>query len=111
MIKQAFRKNPLKKIYYGNHKKFNKKIFKNVLNSSLNGNIGIYSKFIVIFIRGLEKHAALTPKKISENHSPYMKKDIIMKTKMKRTQLQTKCFKTKTQKDCCSLPKQRNYFL
>ena len=43
VVKQAFRKNPPKEIYYRNYKQFIKQTFKNEPNSGLNGNIDTYS--------------------------------------------------------------------
>ena len=67
-----------------------------------------YAEFEDIFLSVLEKHAPIKKKIIRGNHVPYMNKTL-RKAMMRRTQLQNKYYKTKTDEDLKSFKKQRNF--
>ena len=108
VTKMTFHKNPPKEIYYRDYKKFDQDLFREELAEKLYGYDSCYDIFEEIFINVLNKHAPLKKKFLRANHVPYMTKTL-RKAIMRRSQLQTKYFKNKSQKDYLAFKKQRNF--
>ena len=108
VTKMTFHKNPPKEIYYRDYKKFDQDLFREELAEKLYGCDSCYDTFEEIFINVLNKHAPLKKKFLGANHAPYMTKTL-RKAIMRRSQLQTKYFKNKSQNDYRAFKKQRNF--
>ena len=108
VTKMTFHKNPPKEIYYRDYKKFDQDLLREELAEKLYGCDGCYDTFEEIFINVLNKHAPLRKKFLRANHAPYMTKTL-RKAIMRRSQLQTKYFKNKSQNDYLAFKKQRNF--
>ena len=108
VTKMTFHKNPPKEIYYRDYKKFDQDLFREELAEKLYGCDSCYDIFEEIFINVLNKHAPLKKKFLRANHVPYMTKTL-RKAVMRSSQLQTKYFKNKSQKDYLAFKKQRNF--
>ena len=108
MTKMTFHKNPPKEIYYRDYKKLDQNLFREELAEKLYGCDSCYDTFEEIFISVLNKHAPLKKKFLRANHAPYMTKTL-RKAIMRRSQLQTKYFKNKSQNDYLAFKKQRNF--
>ena len=109
VTKMTFHKNPPKEIYYRDYKIFDQDLFREELAEKLYGCDTCYDIFEEIFINVLNKHAPLKKKFLRANHVPYMTKTL-RKAIMRRSQLQTKYFKNKSQKDYLAFKKQRNFY-
>ena len=108
VTKMTFHKNPPKEIYYRDYKKFNQDIFKEELANELYECDSCYNNFEEIFLNVLNKHAPLKKKFLRANHPPYMTK-ALRKAIMRRSQLQTKYFKNKSENNYLAFKKQRNF--
>ena len=108
VTKMTFHKNPPKEIYYRDYKKFDQDLFTEELAEKLYGCDSCYDTFEEIFTNVLNKHAPLKKKFLRANHAPYMTKTL-QKAIMRRSQLQTKYFKNKSQNDYLAFKKQRNF--
>ena len=108
VTKMTFHKNPPKEIYYRDYKKFDQDLFREELAEKLYGCDSCYDTFEEIFINVLNKYAPLKKKFLGANHAPYMTKTL-RKAIMRRSQLQTKYFKNKSQNDYLAFKKQRNF--
>ena len=108
VTKMTFHKNIPKEIYYRDYKKIDQDLFRKELAEKLYGCDSCYDTFEEIFINILNKHAPLKKKFLRANHVPYMTKTL-RKTIMRRSQLQTKYFKNKSQNDYLAFKKQRNF--
>ena len=108
VFKTTFHKNKPKEVTYRDYKNFNKDLFKNDLRKSFSDGCKTYDKFEDVFLCTLNNHAPLKTKLIRANHAPYMTK-CLRKAIMRRSQLQSKYFKTKTKSDYDSFKRQRNY--
>jgi len=108
VTKMTFHKNPPKEIYYRDYKKFDRDIFKEELANELHGCDSYYNSFEEIFINVLNKHAPFKKKFLRANHEPYMTK-ALRKAIMRRSQLQTKYFKNKSENNYLAFKKQRNF--
>ena len=108
VTKMTFHKNPPKEIYYRDYKKFDQNLFREEVAEKLYGCDSCYDTFEEIFINVLNKHAPMKKKFFRANHTPYMTKTL-RKAIMRRSQLQTKYFKNKSQNDYLAFKKQRNF--
>ena len=108
VTKMTFHKNPPKEIYYRDYKKIDQDLFRKEVAEKLYGWDSCYDTFEEIFINVLNKHAPLKKKFLRENHAPYMTKTL-RKAIMRRSQLQTKYFKNKSQNDYLAFKKERNF--
>ena len=108
VTKMTFHKNPPKEIYYRDYKKFDQDLFREELAEKLYECDSCYDIFEEIFINVLNKHVPLKKKLLRANQVPYMTKTL-RKAIMRRSQLQTKYFKNKSQKDYLAFKKQRNF--
>ena len=111
VMKTKFAKLKPKEVTYRDYKHFNEKLFKDELTRSLKDSDESDEKYDIfedIFIKVLDKHAPLKKKIIRGNHAPYMN-TILRKAIMRRTQLQTKFYKSKDNNDLKAFKKQRNY--
>ena len=62
VMKMTFQKNPPKKLYYRDNKKFDQAVFKEELGNKLNNGIHNYEIFEKLFISTLDKLALLRKK-------------------------------------------------
>ena len=108
VIKMSFKKySPIER-HYRDYKYFDQTKFKNNLNEKLSEGISNYESFETTFIEVLNKHAPLRKKFLRGNHAPYITKTL-RKAIMRRSQLETKYLKTKTQKDLKLYKKHKNF--
>ena len=109
-MKMSFKKHSPIERHYRDYKYFDRTRFKNNLNEQLSESISNDESFETTFIEVMNRHAPLRKKFPRANHAPYITKTL-RKAIMRRSQLETKYFKTKTQtnlklykkhKDFCS---------
>ena len=98
VIKMSFEKHSPIERHYRDYKYFDRTKFKNNLNEKLSEGISNYESFETTFIEVLNKHAPLRKKLLRANHAPYITKTL-RKAIMRRSQLETKYLKSKTQTD------------
>ena len=106
----TFRKSKPNEIFYRTYKNFDNGKFKSELRSNLeeNSNSSDYSDFENIFLRTLELHAPFKKKVLRANHAEYMTKQIRI-ARMRRSALENKFCKYKTEEHNKSYRKQKNY--
>jgi exonuclease III len=104
----SFAKCMPKEIIYRNYKKFDNEVFNAKLNAAVCHGCKYYGEFENIFVNFLNELAPLKKKIIRANHAPYMTKSL-RKAIMRRSQLQTKYYKTKNANDYTLFKKQRNF--
>ena len=95
LMKISFKKHSIER-HYRNYKYFDQT--KDNLNEKLSEGISNYKSFETTFIEVLNKHAPLKKKLFRANHAPYIAKTL-RKAIMRRSQLETKHLKIKTQTD------------
>ena len=83
-------------------------IFKRKLEDKLNQQINEYKHFQQIFLEILNIHAPIKKKQLRANHVPYMTK-ALRKAIMKRSELESKYVKNKTNENLKAYKKQRNF--
>ena len=108
VLKTKFQKAKRKQVTYRDYKTFESSMFKDDLKMGMRGKFNDYQQFEKIFIETLDKHAPLKKKSVRANHAPYMTK-ILRKAIMKRSELETKFYKTKTENDKKLYKKQKNF--
>ena len=108
VLKSKFDKISPKEVNYRDYKTFEKSLFKTDLKAALSSGCGTYQEFENIFLSTLNLHAPFKKKTIRANHAPYMTKSL-RKAIMRRSQLLTKCHKSKDKTDLALYKKQRNY--
>ena len=106
-MKISFKKHSPIERHYRDYKFFDWTKFKNNLNEKLSEGISNNESFETTFIEVLNKHAPLKKKLFRANHAPYITKTL-RKAIMRRSQLETKYLKTKTQTDL-KLKKNKNF--
>ena len=107
VLKTKFEKSKPKTVLYRDYKKFNEIDFRNDLTKFLSLCIS-YDSFEKIFMEVLELHAPLKTKLLRANEAPYMTK-ALKKAIMKRTELESKYYRTKCNLDKSIYKKQKNY--
>ena len=107
VMKMSFKKHSLIERHYRDHKYFDQRKFENNLNEKLSEGISKYESFETSFIEVLNKHDPLRKKFLRTSHAPYIKKTL-RKATMRRSQLETKYLKTKTQTDLKLYKKHKN---
>ena len=107
VLKTTFEKVKPKEIMYRDYKNFDEHKFREELREALSGCI-TYKEFETIFMQVLQKNAPLKKKYIRANHAPYMTK-VLRKAMMKRSELETKYYKTKSISDKNNYKKQKNF--
>ena len=107
-MKMSFRKHSPIERYDRDCKCFDQTRFKNTHNEKLSEGISDHESFIPTFIEVLNKHALLRKKFLRVNHAPYITKTL-RKVIMRRSQLETKYLKTKTQTDLKLYKKHKNF--
>ena len=109
-MKMSLKKHSPIERHYRDYKYFDRTRFKNNLNEQLSESISNDESFETTFIEVMNRHAPLRKKFLRANHAPYITKTL-RKAIMRRSQLETKYLKTKTQtnpklykkhKDFCS---------
>ena len=95
-MKMSFKKHSPIERHYRDYKYFDRTKFKNNLNEKLNDGTSNYELFETTFIEVLNKHAPLRKKFLRAKHAPYITKTL-RKVIMRRSQVETKYLKTKTQ--------------
>ena len=107
-MKMSFKKHSPIERHYRDYKYFDRTKFKNNLNEKLSEGISNYESFETTFIEVLNKHAPLRKKLLRANHAPYITKTL-RKAIMRRSQLETKYLKSKTQTDFKLYKKYKNF--
>ena len=108
VMKMSFKKHsPIERLYW-DYRYFDRSKFKNNLNEKLSEGISNYESLETTFIEVLDKHAPLRKKLLRAKHAPYITKTL-RKTIMRRSQLETKYLKTKTQTDLKLYKKHKNF--
>ena len=108
VMKMSFKKHSSIERHYRDYKYFDPTKFKNNLNEKLSEGISNYESFETTFTEVLKKHAPLKKKLFRANHAPYITKTL-RKTIMRRSQLETKYLKSKTQTDFKLYKKYKNF--
>ena len=108
VMKMSFKKHSSIERHYRDYKYFDRTKFKNNLNEKLSEGISNYESFETTFTEVLKKHAPLKKKLFRANHAPYITKTL-RKTIMRRSQLETKYLKSKTQTDFKLYKKYKNF--
>ena len=103
----SFPKSAPKKIIYRNYKNFNSKSFKSDLKKQLKYT-ELSESFENMFLNILQRHAPLKTKVVSANHAPYMNR-ILIKAIMKRSELERKYLKNRTNENRIRYKKQKNF--
>ena len=107
VLKTTFDKVKPKEIMYRNYKNFEEIKFREELRNTLSGCI-TYKEFENIFMKVLQQHAPLKKKYVRANHAPYMTK-FLRKAMMKRSELESRYYKTRLIKDKEIYKKQKNF--
>ena len=107
-MKMSFKKHSRIERHYRDYKYFDRTKFKNNLNEKLSKGISNYESFETTFTEVLDKHAPLRKKCLRANHAPYITKTL-RNAFMRRSQLETKYLKTKTQTDLKLYRKHKNF--
>ena len=105
VCKTSFQKPKPKEIVYRNYKKFDRDIFKDELKLKLES-ITNFESFEDVFLTILNKHAPLKKKVLRSNQAPYMTK-ALRKAIMRRSELESKYFKNKTNENKARFKKQK----
>ena len=98
VMKMSFKKHSSIERHYRDYRCFGRSKFKNNLNEKLSEGISNCDSFETTFIELLNKHVPLRKKLLRANHAPYITKTL-RKAIMRRSQLETKDLKSKTQAD------------
>ena len=106
VLKTKFVKNKPKEITYWDYKKFDENSFREELKDTLFKGCANYKEFGDKFLK--VKHAPLKRKLIRANHAPYITKNL-RKSMMRRSQLETKYYKTRMTDDLKAYRKQNNF--
>ena len=96
-FKLKFEKNKPKEVTYRDYKNFDENSFKTDLKTAFSSGCDTYGEFEKTILSTLNLHAPYKKKYIRANHDPYMTKTL-SKAIMRRSQLQSKYFKTKKKK-------------
>ena len=107
VLKQTFQRSSPKELVYRDYKNFDRLTFKRELEEKLNQQINEYKRFKQILLEVLHTHAPIK-KLLRANHVPYMTK-ALRKAIMKRSELESKYVKNKTNENLKSYKKQRNF--
>ena len=109
VLKMSFKKAPPKQLHYRDYKNFNADSFKRELKTVLTDqNTTVYSTFETLFLQVLDKHAPIKTKTLRANHAPYITK-ALRKAIMRRSQLESKYLKNRTEENKKLYKKQRNF--
>ena len=108
VTKMSFKKHSPVERHYRDYKYFDRTKFENNLNEKFSEGISNYESFEITFIEVLNKYAALRKNFLRANHAPYTTKTL-RKAIMRRSQLETKYHKTKTQTDLKLYKKHKNF--
>ena len=102
-----FPKNKPKTVTYRSYKQFDENKFKSDIKKFMNVKFN-FTEFNNTFLKLLDKHAPLKKRIIRANEVPYMTK-ALRKAIMRRSQLETKYHKHKTDEYKLLYKKQKNY--
>ena len=111
VMKMTYKKEVPSEIYYRDYKSFDPFSFKNALENKIseNHNKGnSYDDFENKFMEVINKHIPLKRKLLRANHAPYMTK-LLRKAIMRRSQLETRYLKNKTNENLVLYKKQKNF--
>ena len=108
VMKISFKKHSSTERHYRDYRYFDRSKFKNNQNEKLSEGISNYELFVTTFIEVLNKHVPLRKKLLRANHDPYIAK-ALRRAIMRRSQLETKYLKTKTQTDLKLYKKHKNF--
>ena len=97
-----------KELVYRDYKNFDRVIFKRELEDKLNQQINEYKHFEQIVLEILNIYAPIKKKLLNANHVSYLTK-ALRKAIKKRSELESKYVKNKTNEDLKSYKKQRNF--
>ena len=107
VFKMKFPKSKPKVVTYRSYKKFDENQFKSDIKRFMNLKFS-FSEFNKTFTELLDKHAPLKKRILRANEVPYMTK-ALRKAIMRRSQLETKYHKHKTDEFKLLYKKQKNY--
>ena len=107
VLKQTFQRSSPNELVYRDYKNFDRLTFKRELEEKLNQQINEYKRFKQILLEVLHTHAPIK-KLLRANHVPYMTK-ALRKAIMKRSELESKYVKNKTNENLKSYKKQWNF--
>ena len=107
VLKTKFEKVKPKEIHYRCYKNFVETDFRNDLKKHLTP-CSTYEMFEKVFLEVLQTHAPLKKKYVRANEVPYMTKTL-RKAIMKRSQLESKFYKTKVISDEQAYKKHKNF--
>ena len=107
-LKQSLQRSFSKDFVYRDYKNFDKLAFKRELYEKPNQQINEYNHFQQIFLEVLNTHATMKRKLLRANHVPYMTM-ALRKAIIKRSELESKYSKNKTNENLKSYKKQRNF--
>ena len=105
VLKKSFPKSAPKKIPCKNYKNSNS--FKSDLKEQLKYTES-YKSFENVFLNVLQRHAPLKTKVVRANHAPYMNRTL-RKAIMKRSELERKYLKNRTNENRIRYKKQKNF--
>ena len=109
VFKTTFPKVKPKVLLYRNYSKFVESDFYNEIEMKLHSTLGEdYELFHSIFLSVLNHHAPYKKKFIRANHKPYVTKKL-RKAIMKRSRLENKFYKNRTEESSKAFKKQKNY--
>ena len=108
VLKRTFQRSSPKELVYRDYKNFDRLTFTRELEEKLNQQINKYKHFEQIFLEVLNAHAPIKRKLLRANHVPYMTK-ALRKAIMKRSELESKYVKNKTNENLKSYKKQWNF--
>ena len=111
VLKIYFQKREAKVINYRDYRNFSneefrQQVLKDILKATQNGDIVSYESFLSICQQALESRAPKKQKYVRSNHSPFINKTI-----MDRSRLRKKSLKTRSNEDKKAYNTQRNYCL
>ena len=108
VLKITYIKSKPKEIFYRDYKNFNNEKFREELKLALSCSINSYTDFETQFLNVLNNNAPTKKKLLRANHKDYMTKNL-RKAIMKRSELETKFYRTKNPVDQAAYKKQRNF--
>ena len=111
VLKIYFQKREAKVINYRDYRNFSneefrQQVLKDILKATQNGDIVSYESFLSICQQALDSRAPKKQKYVRSNHSPFINKTI-----MDRSRLRKKSLKTRSNEDKKAYNTQRNYCL
>ena len=108
VLRHTFHWSAPKELVYRDYKSFDRVVFKRELGDKFNQQINEYKHFEQIFLEIVNINAPIKKKLLRANHVPYMTK-ALRKAIMKRSELESKYVKNKTNENLKPYKKQRSF--